>query len=112
MFGSLNAFAISAESRNGHAAVSLAGDTAGTNGGGGGLALVVGAGLLLEAGAATTAPSPPFEHPAAAAATKAAAMNLRDKRMHRILPDFPGIPARGDPLVITRSGLFAEYSCC
>ncbi|QYN24617.1 hypothetical protein [Amycolatopsis sp. DSM 110486] len=92
----------------------MAGDTAGTNGAGGGvleLALVMGAGLLLEA-AATTAPLPPFEHPAAAAATKATAMNLRDKRMHRILPGFPGIPALGDPLVITRSDLFAGFIHC
>ncbi|WIX80256.1 class I SAM-dependent methyltransferase [Amycolatopsis carbonis] len=32
--------------------------------------------------------------------------------MHRILPDFPGIPALGDPLVITRSDLCARFVCC
>jgi hypothetical protein len=75
--------------------------------------LLVGGGLLLDAGtAATTVPLPPFEHPAAAAATKATAMNLRDKRMPRILPDFVGIPGLGDPLVITRGYLCARSTHC
>ncbi|QRP49013.1 hypothetical protein [Amycolatopsis sp. FDAARGOS 1241] len=86
---------------NGHAALSFAGDTAGTNVDtvdGGALVFVVAfvvAAALTVLGVATGSFAAGAEHPAAAAATKATAMSLLGKSMPRILPDLRGGPDLG-----------------
>ncbi|WP_326565256.1 hypothetical protein VSH64_25780 [Amycolatopsis rhabdoformis] len=93
---------------NGHAALSFAGEAAGTNVDtvdGGALVFVfafVVAAALTVLGATTGPFAAVAEHPAAAAATKATAISLLGKNMPRILPDLRGYPGLGDPLVIIR----------